>query len=59
MPAPTVIRRSQMACLIREWRNDPYRQSVRNFPTVSDLMGMVIRKNFEFALGQTLDLLAK
>lgn len=55
MPAPTVIRRSQMACLLRAWRNDPDTTlEERNSPTAGDLMGMVLRNSFTAALNQTL-----
>jgi hypothetical protein len=53
MPAPTVIRRRQMACLLRAWRNDPDTTlEERNTPTAGDLMGMVLRNSFNAALGQ-------
>ena len=53
MPAPTVLRRRQMACLLRAWRNDPDTTlEERNMPTASDLMGMVLRNSFDAALAQ-------
>jgi hypothetical protein len=53
MPAPTVLRRRQMACLLRAWRNDPDTTlEERNMPTAGDLMGMIIRNSFDAALGQ-------
>lgn len=54
MPAPTVIRRRQMACLLRAWRNDPDTTlEERNAPTAGDLMGMVLRNSFTAALAQS------